>query len=71
MPNQVFLVGAALVVAVLVGRLLARRTGVPDAAAYVLIGVAAGLVPGLPRITLSPDVVLLLFLPPLVYYAAF
>lgn len=71
MPNQVFLLGAALVVAVLVGRLFARRAGLPDAAAYVLIGVAAGLVPGLPGIALSPDVVLLLFLPPLVYYAAF
>lgn len=70
-PSQVFLVAAALAVAVLVGRLLAGRIGVPDAAAYVLIGVAAGLVPGLPEVRLSPDVVLLAFLPPLVYYAAF
>ncbi|HEY0577718.1 MAG TPA: Na+/H+ antiporter [Pseudonocardia sp.] len=71
MPTEVFLIGAALAVAVLLGRLLAGRIGVPDAAAYVLIGVAAGLVPGLPRVQVSPDVVLLAFLPPLVYYAAF
>ena len=71
MPTEVFLIGAALAVAVLLGRLLAGRVGVPDAAAYVLIGVAAGLVPGLPRVQVAPDVVLLAFLPPLVYYAAF
>jgi NhaP-type Na+/H+ or K+/H+ antiporter len=70
-PKELFLVGAALAVAVLLGRLLAGRLGVPDAAAYVLIGVGAGLVPGLPTPGLSPDVVLLVFLPPLVYYAAF
>jgi len=70
-PTEVFLIGAALAVAVLLGRLLAGRIGVPDAAAYVLIGVAAGLVPGLPRVQVAPDVVLLAFLPPLVYYAAF
>lgn len=71
MSSQIFVVGVALAVAVLGGRLIARRVGVPDAAAYVLIGAAAGLLPGLPRFGLSPDVVLLVFLPPLVYYAAF
>jgi NhaP-type Na+/H+ or K+/H+ antiporter len=70
-PKELFLLGAALVVAVLLGRLLAGRLGIPDAAAYVLIGVGAGLVPELPAPGLSPDVVLLVFLPPLVYYAAF
>jgi NhaP-type Na+/H+ or K+/H+ antiporter len=70
-PKELFLVGAALAVAVLLGRLLAGKVGIPDAAAYVLIGAGAGLVPGLSTPGLSPDVVLLVFLPPLVYYAAF
>ena len=68
---EVFALMAALAVAVLLGRLLAGRLGVPDAAAYVVVGVAAGLVPGLPPVRMSPDLVLLLFLPPLVYFAAF
>lgn len=71
MPSQVFLVGVALAVAILVGRLLSRRLGVPDAAAYVLVGIGVGLLPGFEQVRLSPDVVLLVFLPPLVYYAAF
>ncbi|WP_051580549.1 Na+/H+ antiporter [Pseudonocardia acaciae] len=66
-----FAVGVALAVAVLLGRLLSNRLGVPDAAVYVLIGAAAGLLPGLGRPELSPELVLLLFLPPLLYYAAF
>ena len=37
----------------------------------MLLGVAAGAIPGVSGVELSPDVVLLLFLPPLIYYAAF
>jgi CPA1 family monovalent cation:H+ antiporter len=36
----------------------------------VLVGLAISLVPGLPRVTLAPDVVFLVFLPPLLYQAA-
>jgi Na+/H+ antiporter len=68
---EVFGTGGVLVVALLLGRLLARGARVPDAAAYVLIGVLAGLLPWLPHVRLSPDVVLLVLLPPLIYYAAF
>lgn len=68
---EIFLVGVVLVTGLLLGRLLATRTGMPDAAAYVLLGVLAGLLPGVSAVQLSPDVVLLLFLPPLLYYAAF
>lgn len=70
-PVQLFVVALVVVVAVLLGRLLTGRLGVPDATAYVVLGVAAGFVPGLPAVQLSPDVVLLLFLPPLIYFAAF
>jgi Na+/H+ antiporter len=37
----------------------------------VLGGLALGLVPGLPQVELEPDLVLLVFLPPLLYFAAF
>ncbi len=36
----------------------------------VLVGLAVSLVPGLPRVTLAPDLVFLVFLPPLLYEAA-
>ena len=50
---------------------IARRVGVPYPALFVLGGVALGLVPRLPHITLEPDLVLLVFLPPLLFAAAF
>jgi NhaP-type Na+/H+ or K+/H+ antiporter len=68
---EIFLVGAVLVVAVLLGRWLSIRLEVPEAAAYVVLGGLVGLLPGMAEIQLSPDVVLLLFLPPLIYYAGF
>jgi CPA1 family monovalent cation:H+ antiporter len=70
-PDQIFVAGMVVVVAILLGRLLAARFGIPDAAAYALLGVAAGLLPGMSQVRLSPDVVLMLFLPPLLHYAAF
>ena len=36
----------------------------------VIGGLAIGFVPGLPRLGLRPDVVFLVFLPPIIYYAA-
>jgi CPA1 family monovalent cation:H+ antiporter len=43
---------------------------VPYPILLVLTGIAIGLVPGLPPISLSPDVVFLIFLPPILYQAA-
>lgn len=71
MAAEIFVIGAVLVVAVLVGRWLTVRLGVPEAAAYVVLGALVALLPGMSDIQLSPDVVLLLFLPPLIYYAGF
>jgi Na+/H+ antiporter len=51
--------------------LLAQRIGWPSPAVLVLGGLAVGLVPGLPQVRLSPDLVLLGFLPPLCYSVAF
>lgn len=50
---------------------LAQRVRVAYPIFLVIGGIAAGLVPGMPRITIDPQVVYLLVLPPLVYIAAF
>jgi len=49
---------------------LAARIKVPYPILLVLGGLALGFVPGLPRIELEPDVVFLIFLPPLLYVSA-
>ena len=49
---------------------IARRIGVPYPTLLVLGGLALAFVPGLPRIQLEPDLVLLVFLPPLLFAAA-
>src|ERR1700733_7798499 len=49
---------------------LAARLQIPLAILLVLTGVALALVPGLPRIELAPEFVLLLVLPPIIYSSA-
>jgi CPA1 family monovalent cation:H+ antiporter len=49
---------------------LARRVHVPYPIVLVLGGLLLGFVPGLPPIRLPPDVVLVVFLPPLLYWEA-
>src|ERR1700721_2914403 len=55
----------------IVGRRVGSRREIPEAIVLVVLGVLASLLPQVPNIDLSPDLVLLLFLPPLVYNAAF
>src|SRR5436309_13823385 len=50
---------------------LAARTGTPYPVVLVLGGLVMGLLPGVPSPALNPDLVLVLFLPPLIYSAAF
>lgn len=59
----------ALLVAVAVLALVSHRLGIPYPIVLVLGGLGLALIPGLPRITLAPDVVFLVFLPPLVFAA--
>ncbi len=61
----------ALLVAVVFLGFLALRLGVPEPILLVVGGLVLGLQPWTPRITLDPQVVFLLFLPPLLYAAAF
>jgi CPA1 family monovalent cation:H+ antiporter len=51
-------------------RLVAERLAVPYAAVLVVGGLLLALVPGLPRVTLAPDVLFLIFIPPLLYSGA-
>jgi len=46
------------------------KVRIPYPILLVLAGIAIGLIPGLPIVTLDPDVVFLVFLPPVLYAAA-
>lgn len=50
---------------------LARRLAVPHPVVLVLGGLGLGFIPGVPNGSLSPNLVFFVFLPPLVYAAAF
>jgi hypothetical protein len=58
---------AGLLVAVVGPSSLARRLSLPYPIVLVLGGAVLGFVPGLPSVELDPDVVLVVFLPPLLY----
>ena len=59
-----------LLLAVLVAAaLIARRLNTAPSIVLVIAGVALALIPGLPRIELAPELVLLVILPPLIYSA--
>src|SRR5207253_1871606 len=60
-----------LLVAVAALAALAHRLDVPYPILLVLGGAALALVPGLPHVELRPELVFLLFLPPLLYHQAF
>ncbi len=47
-----------------------RTWSIPYPTLMVLVGVSIALVPGLPNVQLTPDIVFLIFLPPLLYAAA-
>jgi monovalent cation/hydrogen antiporter len=66
---QIFL--AALFVSAAGLNAIANWLKVPYPIPLVLGGLVLGLIPGIPDIHLNPDLVLLVFLPPLLYQAAF
>ncbi len=69
MPNTITLV-FGLLVAIVVLATIATRFRVPYAILLVLAGLVLGFLPGLPNVELNPDLVLFLFLPPLIYSSA-
>jgi Na+/H+ antiporter len=62
---------AALFVAVAGLSSLARRLAVPYPILLVPGGLALGFIPGLPTVELDPELIFVIFLPPLLYHAAF
>lgn len=66
-PSMLLLTLLGAVGALLV---LSRLSRIPYPIVLVVGGVLLGIVPGVPSIELSPDIILLLVLPPLVFYAA-
>ena len=59
-----------LLVAILILAGIATRIRVPYAVLLLLEGALLSAIPGLPSFRLDPDLVLLLFLPPLIYSSA-
>ena len=68
---ELFTLAVAIAVVMIVGRTVADRLEVPEAVVLLILGVLASLIPQVPNIDLPPNLVLLLFLPPLIYNAAF
>lgn len=62
----IFLLGAAALLA-----LLARSLRIPYPVFLVLGGLAIGFAPGLPKVEIPPEAIFLIFLPPLLNFAAF
>ncbi len=70
LAHQIELIIALLVAVVILG-VAARRLGVPDPVLLVVGGLILGLQPWSPGFEFDPDLVFLFFLPPLLYAAAF
>ena len=64
---QIFLVLLAVLAGV---SLLARKLDMAPAILLLVTGIGIAFIPGVPRLELSPDLVLLLILPPLIYSAS-
>jgi len=68
--GQAELLIAGLLVAVAVLSWLARLLNIPYPVMLVVGGALFGFIPGVPEVKLNPNVVLVIFLPPLIYGAA-
>src|SRR6478752_6391379 len=68
--GEIELVFLLLLVFIVVFGLLARWVGTPYPIIMVIGGLLLGLVPGIPKVTLNPDLIFLVVLPPLLYAAA-
>src|SRR3989475_4792511 len=67
--HQFEIILALLVAVVLVG-IAARRLGVPSRVLLVIGGLVIALLPGLPRVAFEPNLIFVVFIPPLLYRAA-
>ena len=69
--EHIELIVFGLLVAIAGLAVIARLVGVPYPVTLVVGGGVIGFLPGVPSVELDPDLVLLIFLPPLLYGAAF
>lgn len=61
-----------IILALMVGLLaFAGKLKIPYPVLLIVAGIGIGFIPSLPHVTLNPEVVMLIFLPPLLYDAAF
>jgi monovalent cation/hydrogen antiporter len=60
-----------LLIAIFALELLARRFQLPPAAAFILGGIVLALLPGVPAFEIDPELVLLIFMPPLLMNGAY
>lgn len=67
MLHEALPIGFGLVLVTAFAAIAARRSLLPPSIFLVLVGLALGFVPGMPRIELRPEFVLSLLLPPLLY----
>ena len=68
MPAPALVLG--LLAAVAVAAAIGRRVGLADPIVFAVGGVVLALVPGIPSVALPPSLVLVVFLPPLIFAAA-
>jgi monovalent cation/hydrogen antiporter len=61
----------ALLAALAISQAVARRVRAPEPLVLALMGLGLALLPGLPRMPLDPDLILVVFLPPILYADAF
>ncbi|QXU43100.1 cation:proton antiporter [Pedobacter sp. D749] len=60
------------ILAVMIGlSAIADRIKIPYPILLIIAGIAVGFVPSLPPIDINPEIIFLIFLPPLLYDAAF
>ncbi len=70
-PVALFELMLLLLAAIIGLELLDRRLRLPPAAAFILGGVALALIPATPNVEMDPDLVMVLFLPPLLLSSAY
>jgi len=70
-PLEIFQLILGLLAAALVLPMVTRRLPLPPAAALVLGGMLLAAVPATPSVELDPDLIMVLFLPPLLLASAF
>src|SRR5580698_8978282 len=68
--TETFQILILLLAVISVVGLIAKRLKIPPAILLVITGVGLALIPGLPSLQLAPDLVLLLVLPPVIYWDA-